>query len=239
MAQRLMDFDGVDRFDTSSMTAFALASAPSSIAFQQRLRERLARSHAVLAGRQLRPHRMRHRRRRRVAARPRRGPRHAGPADRRRGPGDPGSVGGEAARRHRRRDLRAQPVCHARLLERRRRHACGDHRRPLAAHRRLRDQIDDGRVRLTGRRSDLILRGGENIYPVEIEQALDSIRPCASPLSSASPTTTWNRLSRRSSSSTTSAVTEAELKEFLADRLAYFKVPGWRFTTTPLRTRNR
>ncbi len=33
--------------------------------------------------------------------------------------------------------------------------------------------IENGMVRLTGRRSDLILRGGENVYPVEIEQCLD------------------------------------------------------------------
>ena len=33
--------------------------------------------------------------------------------------------------------------------------------------------IENGRLRLTGRRSDLILRGGENVYPTEIEQTLD------------------------------------------------------------------
>ncbi len=33
--------------------------------------------------------------------------------------------------------------------------------------------IENGRLRLTGRRSDLILRGGENVYPTEIEQCLD------------------------------------------------------------------
>src|SRR5690606_22036386 len=33
--------------------------------------------------------------------------------------------------------------------------------------------IENGRLRLTGRRSDLILRGGENVYPTEIEQRLD------------------------------------------------------------------
>mgnify|MGYP000603130547 CR=1 FL=1 len=35
--------------------------------------------------------------------------------------------------------------------------------------------IENGRLRLTGRRSDLILRGGENVYPAEVEQALAKI----------------------------------------------------------------
>src|SRR5690606_19125566 len=40
MAARLLDYDGAENFDLSSLTAFALASAPSSIAFKDRLRER-------------------------------------------------------------------------------------------------------------------------------------------------------------------------------------------------------
>src|SRR5690606_2366831 len=42
--------------------------------------------------------------------------------------------------------------------------------------------VEDGRVYLTGRRSDLILRGGENVYPTEIEQVLDehpAVQECA------------------------------------------------------------
>ena len=54
-----------------------------------------------------------------------------------------------------------------------RRDARGDRRRRLAAHRRRGvASIADGCVRITGRIKDIIIRGGENIAPKEIEDRL-------------------------------------------------------------------
>ncbi|NUS45240.1 MAG: acyl--CoA ligase, partial [Mycobacteriaceae bacterium] len=95
---------------------------------------------------------------------------------------------------------------------------------------------DNGRLRLTGRRSDLILRGGENIYPVEIEQVLDE-HPAV--LESAVIGVADPDLGQTPAAVVVVAdpgdVDEAELADFAAHRLAYFKVPtAWRITTVPL-----
>ncbi|MEV3960744.1 class I adenylate-forming enzyme family protein [Nocardia sp. NPDC050193] len=96
--------------------------------------------------------------------------------------------------------------------------------------------LEDGRLRLAGRRSDLILRGGENVYPTEIEQCLDehpAVAECAvvgvphedlgqevAAIVVVRPDTT---------------VDEAQLHEYAAARLSYYKVPGrWRITADPL-----
>lgn len=87
---------------------------------------------------------------------------------------------------------------------------------------------EEGYVRIVGRSKELIIRGGENIYPREIEERLydhpavqdaavfgvDSERygeeVCA-----------WVKLRPRQEAS------EEELKQFLAARIAYFKVPRY------------
>ncbi len=87
---------------------------------------------------------------------------------------------------------------------------------------------EEGYVRIVGRSKELIIRGGENIYPREIEERLydhpavqdaavfgvDSERygeeVCA-----------WVKLRPRQD------VSEEELKQFLAARIAYFKVPRY------------
>ncbi|WP_433759505.1 class I adenylate-forming enzyme family protein [Nocardia sp. CA-135398] len=93
----------------------------------------------------------------------------------------------------------------------------------------------NGRLRLTGRRSDLILRGGENIYPSEIELVLEehpAVREC-SVIGVADPD--LGQAVGAVVVTEPNAVTQDELRAFLAQRLAYFKVPAvWRFTQTPL-----
>lgn len=92
---------------------------------------------------------------------------------------------------------------------------------------------DEGYVRIVGRSKELIIRGGENVYPREIEERLyehpavqdaavfgvDSERygeeVCA-----------WVKLRPDQD------VSEEELREFLSARIAYFKVPRYiRFVT--------
>jgi acyl-CoA synthetase (AMP-forming)/AMP-acid ligase II len=93
--------------------------------------------------------------------------------------------------------------------------------------------LRDGRLYMASRRSDLILRGGENVYPAEIEAVLDehpAVDECAvfgvddADLGQAVAAVV-----------VCSGVTEAELRAFVAERLAYYKRPArWRLTSAPL-----
>ncbi|WP_072688102.1 class I adenylate-forming enzyme family protein [Rhodococcus marinonascens] len=96
--------------------------------------------------------------------------------------------------------------------------------------------VENGRLRLIGRRSDLILRGGENVYPTEVEQCLDE-HPGV--LECAVIGTPHEDLGQEVSAVVVlragATTTEAELREHAAERLSYFKVPSrWRITTDPL-----
>jgi acyl-CoA synthetase (AMP-forming)/AMP-acid ligase II len=91
----------------------------------------------------------------------------------------------------------------------------------------------DGRLYMATRRSDLILRGGENVYPAEIEAVLEE-----------HPAITEVAVFGVDDADLGQAVaaivvcqdvTETELRAFVAERLAYYKVPAhWRLTQTPL-----
>ncbi|MGY2120153.1 class I adenylate-forming enzyme family protein [Nocardia gipuzkoensis] len=96
--------------------------------------------------------------------------------------------------------------------------------------------LEDGRLRLSGRRSDLILRGGENVYPTEIEQCLEehpAVRECA--VVGVPDADLGQQVAALVVVDDTTATTEDELRAFAAERLAYYKVPArWRLTTTAL-----
>ncbi|WP_067462539.1 class I adenylate-forming enzyme family protein [Nocardia amamiensis] len=96
--------------------------------------------------------------------------------------------------------------------------------------------LEDGRLRLSGRRSDLILRGGENVYPTEIEQCLEehpAVRECA--VVGVPDADLGQQVAALVVVESDSATTEDELRAFAAERLAYYKVPArWRLTTTAL-----
>ncbi|WP_406232312.1 class I adenylate-forming enzyme family protein [Nocardia sp. NBC_01009] len=95
---------------------------------------------------------------------------------------------------------------------------------------------EQGRLRLSGRRSDLILRGGENVYPTEIEQCLEehpAVRECA--VVGMPDADLGQQVAAVVVVDNDTATTEHELLEFAKERLAYFKVPArWRITTTAL-----
>ncbi|MFJ2834930.1 class I adenylate-forming enzyme family protein [Nocardia sp. NPDC087230] len=95
--------------------------------------------------------------------------------------------------------------------------------------------VTDGRLTVSGRRTDLILRGGENVYPTEIENVLSehpAVAECAV-FGVAHPD-----LGQEVAAVVVAepgAVEPDELRDFVAARLAYFKVPArWRFTTEAL-----
>ncbi|MFE5477137.1 class I adenylate-forming enzyme family protein [Nocardia sp. NPDC056541] len=95
--------------------------------------------------------------------------------------------------------------------------------------------MDNGRLTVSGRRTDLILRGGENVYPTEIENVLvehPAVSDCAV-FGVAHPD-----LGQEVAAIVVAepvAVDPAELSAFVADRLAYFKVPArWRITSDAL-----
>ncbi|MBH0775637.1 class I adenylate-forming enzyme family protein [Nocardia bovistercoris] len=96
--------------------------------------------------------------------------------------------------------------------------------------------LEEGRLRLSGRRSDLILRGGENVYPTEVEQCLDehpAVRECA--VIGIADEDLGQRVAALVVVEDTERVSERELLDFARERLAYYKVPArWLLTTTAL-----
>ncbi len=94
--------------------------------------------------------------------------------------------------------------------------------------------LRDGRLFMASRRSDLILRGGENVYPAEIEAVLDehpAVAECAvfgvddDDLGQAVAAVVV----------LVAGATVDELAAFAAERLAYYKVPArWRLTDRAL-----
>ncbi|MER7311815.1 MULTISPECIES: class I adenylate-forming enzyme family protein [Streptomyces] len=234
MAHRLLEHGGVDRYDTSSLTAFALASAPSTTEFKERLRrevpfakDSLVDSYGLTESCTA------------IAA--------ANPQDLAAAPGSLGRpvVGVRLEIR--------DPVGQA-LPEGEEGEVCvrsmfnmlGYWRDPEATEaaidpdRWLRTgdlgQLREGRLYLRSRRSDLIIRGGENVYPAEIETVLAQHPDVVECLVLGVP---HPDLGQEVAAVVVlrpgSTATEESLREHTADALAYFKVPKrWRLTTDQL-----
>ncbi|WP_054814937.1 class I adenylate-forming enzyme family protein [Nocardia arizonensis] len=96
--------------------------------------------------------------------------------------------------------------------------------------------VEEGRLRLSGRRSDLILRGGENVYPTEVEQCLDehpAVRESA--VLGVADADLGQRVAAVVVLADADAVTDSDLADFARERLAYYKVPTqWRLITAEL-----
>lgn len=94
---------------------------------------------------------------------------------------------------------------------------------------------EQGRLRLSSRRSDLIIRGGENVYPVEVENVLTEHPAVVECMVFG---VAHEDLGQEVGVVVVHGDDEPsvdELKEFVKQELAYYKVPAhWRLTTTPL-----
>ncbi|HET7311557.1 MAG TPA: class I adenylate-forming enzyme family protein [Mycobacteriales bacterium] len=97
-------------------------------------------------------------------------------------------------------------------------------------------EMRDGLLYLTTRRTDLILRGGENVYPVEIENCLEAHRGVAEAAVVGVPD---EELGQQVCAVVVplpgTALDDAELAAHVKERLAYFKVPSrWVVRDEPL-----
>ena len=100
--------------------------------------------------------------------------------------------------------------------------------------------LEDGRLYLCSRKRDLILRGGENVYPQEIEQRLEAHPQVAECAVMGVPdeelgqrVAAFVRVTEGTPAPTPQL--EAALRAWVSETLAYFKVPAeLRFVTEPL-----
>lgn len=230
MAHRMLEHGGADRYDTSSLTSFSLASAPSSTAFKERLRQGLPFAKDSLVdsygltetctG---------------VAA-----------ASAQELAAAPGTLGRPVATVQMEiRDPAGQVLGEGEEGEvwvRSQFNMLGYWRDPEATagaigpDRWLRTgdlgELREGRLFLSSRRSDLIIRGGENVYPAEIETVLvehPDVRECL--VKGVPHPDLGQEVAAVVVLVAGSTVTEETLREHAANALAYFKVPKqWRLT---------
>src|SRR3546814_801756 len=170
MTSRMLAADVADKYDLSSLTAFSLASAPSSEALKQKLRENLPFATALVDSYGL--------------TETSTGVSAATPIDLAEAPGTVGrpTYGVQVEIR----DPLGRPLPvgeEGEVCVRSCYNMLGYWENPEATESSIREDLwlhtgdlgaldEQGRLRLSSRRSDLIIRGGENVYPVEVEHAL-------------------------------------------------------------------
>jgi acyl-CoA synthetase (AMP-forming)/AMP-acid ligase II len=97
-------------------------------------------------------------------------------------------------------------------------------------------EFRDGMLYLTTRRTDLILRGGENVYPIEIENCLESHPLVDEAAVVGTPDEEWGQqVVAVVVPHAGTTLDDADLAAHVKERLAYFKVPSrWVVRTEPL-----
>jgi bile acid-coenzyme A ligase len=94
----------------------------------------------------------------------------------------------------------------------------------------------DGYLYLADRRADLIISGGANIYPAEVEAQLDAHAGVGSSIVVGLPDPEWGQSVHAIVQSVEAGTTEEALRSFLATRLARYKIPrSFEFVDHPLR----
>ncbi|MFB7550418.1 class I adenylate-forming enzyme family protein [Streptomyces sp. NPDC056154] len=234
MAHRLLEHGRADQYDTSSLTAFSLASAPSSTEFKERLRRQLPFAKDSLVDSYGLTESCTA-----VAA--------ANPQELAAAPGTLGRPVVGVQLEIRGADGQVLGECEeGEVWVRSMFNMLGYWRDPeatesaIGSDRWLRTgdlgQLREGRLFLSSRRSDLIIRGGENVYPAEIETVLaghPDVRECL--VLGVSHPDLGQEVAAVVVLKPGSALTEEALREYAADQLAYFKVPKrWRLTTDEL-----
>ncbi|GAB3697814.1 steroid-24-oyl-CoA synthetase [Saccharopolyspora tripterygii] len=229
-AHRLVEHDDLSRYDLSSLTAFALATAPSSAAFKQRLREKLPVAERTLVD----SYGMTETCTALTAATP---------ADLAELPNTLGRpiAGVELEIR----DPLGTPLAESQEGEvcvRSAYNMLGYWNDPEATASTIREDgwlhtgdigiIERGRLRLSSRRSDLIIRGGENVYPAEVEGVLaehPEVQECA--VLGAPHPDLGQEVCAVVVTAVGSPLTEDDLQDYARDQLARYKVPArWRIT---------
>jgi O-succinylbenzoic acid--CoA ligase len=85
---------------------------------------------------------------------------------------------------------------------------------------------DDGDLWIVQRRSDLIVSGGENVYPAEVEAVLKSHPAVANACVVGVPDVEWGqKVAAMVQLESTKSLTVAELLAFCHDQLAHYKQP--------------
>lgn len=235
MANRLVEHGDLSKYDTSSLTAFALASAPSSPAFKDKLRNAFPPARNALVDSYGLTESCTA-----VAT--------ASPLDLAEAPGTLGRAAIGVQLEIRGADDKPLPEGEeGEVCVRSAYNMLGYWDDPDAtaaaidADRWLHTGdigvIENGRLFLTTRRSDLILRGGENVYPAEIEYTLaefPGVRECIA-LGTPHPDLGQEVTAVVVFSEDADLPTEEALTEFAGERLSYFKVPSrWKLTTESL-----
>jgi acyl-CoA synthetase (AMP-forming)/AMP-acid ligase II len=234
MAHRLLEHGDLSRYDLSSLTAFSLASAPSSPEFQERLRQALPVAERALVDSYGLTESC-------TALTV------ATTADLAAAPGTLGRPIASVELEIRDEANRAVPEgVEGEICVRSPYNMLGYWNDPEATARAIDPErwmhtgdigtVVQGRVRLSTRRSDLIIRGGENVYPAEVEGALaehPAVRECI--VLGRPHEDLGQEVAAVVVTDPAQPLTEAELSDFLRDRLAYYKVPtSWRLTSEPL-----
>ncbi len=237
MAGRLLEHD-LSGYDTSSLRAFSLASAPSSIPFKERLRTGLPFASALVDSYGLTESCTA------VAV--------ASPLDLADAPGTLGHsiIGVELEIRDP--DDQAVPAgVEGEVCVRSAYNMLGYWDNPSATSAAFRGDrwlhtgdigtLDEqGRVSLSSRRSDLIIRGGENVYPAEIEAVLTEHPAVAECLVMGVDHSDLGQevavvVVPASAGTVDESVLQQELTDFVSGEIAYYKVPThWRFTSSAL-----
>lgn len=92
----------------------------------------------------------------------------------------------------------------------------------------------DGYIYLSDRRTDLIIRGGRNVYPAEVEAAIEAHPDVVSAAVIGLPDTDMG--ARIHAIVETAGERRPDLSAFLSDRLSGYKRPtSFEFATRPLR----